>query len=119
MTNRIHDVSMSISRLTPTEAEIDITVQPETLSGATVARGRFVGPRCAYAATVEIAYPLRELSRTPPSAPTPNIILRGIIPEPCLWDAESPFVYRCEIELWQDGQLCDRKSTDYGLRTVK
>ena len=40
---------------------------------------------------------------------------RAIIPEPCLWDPESPFVYQCVLELWQDGQLCDQRSTEYGL----
>jgi hypothetical protein len=117
MANRIKDVSMFISRLTPTEAEVNITVFPESLSSTTQARGRLVGPRCAYAATVEIAHPLREQSRE--LTDTPRIVLRALIPEPCLWDSESPFVYRCQVELWQDGQLCDQKSNDYGLAKPK
>jgi hypothetical protein len=116
MTNRIKDMSMHIARLTPTEAEIHITVSPESLSYTTEVRGRFVGPRCTHAATIEIAYPLREQAR---DSNTPLIVLRTVVPEPCLWDAESPFVYRCEVELWQDGQLCDRKATDYGLATPR
>src|SRR5580700_4648237 len=107
MANRIKDISMHISRLTPTEAEINITVRPEALAATTEVRGRFVGPRCAFAATVEIAHPLREYSREHDSAASPRLILRAIIPEPCLWDPESPFLYRCEVELWQNGQLCD------------
>jgi beta-galactosidase len=115
MANCIKDISMQILRLTPTEAEINIILRPETLSSTTEARGRFVGPRCAFAATVEIAHPLREHAREHDAAGSPRLILRAIVPEPCLWDPESPFVYRCEVELWQDGQLCDRKAVDYGL----
>jgi hypothetical protein len=117
MANRIKDMSLSISRLTPAEAEINITVFPEALSSATLARGRVVGPRCAYAVTVEIAYPFREQARH--STDPPSIVLRALIPEPCLWDPESPFVYRCHVELWQDGQPCDERSMDYGLARPK
>jgi hypothetical protein len=116
MTNRIKEVSILVPRLTPTEAEIHISVLPETLSATTEVRGRFVGPRCALASTVEIAYPLREHSRG--NDPSPHIILRGIVPEPCLWDPESPFLYRCMVELWQDGELCDQRAVDYGLATA-
>jgi beta-galactosidase/beta-glucuronidase len=113
MANQIKEMSVSVVRLSPAEAEIHIRLVPASISAGTEARGRVVGPRCARAATVEIAYPLREHSRRLESPP--QIVLRAIIPEPCLWDAESPFVYQCIVELWQDGQIGDRRSTEYGL----
>jgi len=108
---------MLVSRLTPTEAEIHIKIHVESLGVTTQARGKLVGPRCAYASTVEIAYPLREISRACDPAEVAHITLRAIIPEPCLWDPQSPFLYRCVVELLEDGQICDERSADYGLAT--
>src|SRR5579864_1387677 len=103
MSNRIKDISIKNVRVNPVQADIDVTVYPETLSAKTEVRGRLVGPTCVKASTVEVAYPLRECGRKLES--TPDISLRAIIPEPCLWDQESPFLYRLVLELWQDGEL--------------
>ncbi len=113
MPNRIKDMSVFIVRLDAVEAEIQIKVSPEFISDRTEARGRVVGPRCTRASTIEIAYPLREQSRR--LEPGPEIVLRAIIPEPCLWDEESPFLYQCVVELREQGQRCDERSLDYGL----
>jgi len=117
MSNRITHMSMLVSRLSAAEAEIHIKIYVESVAATTHARGKLVGPRCAYAATVEIAHPLREISRACDPAEAAHITLRAIIPEPCLWDRESPFVYRCVVELLHDGQICDERSADYGLAT--
>jgi hypothetical protein len=42
---------------------------------------------------------------------------RVVIPEACLWDPESPFLYQGVIELWQDGQRCDQVIRTHGLRS--
>jgi beta-galactosidase/beta-glucuronidase len=101
-------------RVNPVQADIDVTVFPQELLTSTQVRGRIVGPSCEYASTVEVAYPFREYSR---DLQTPaKVILRAIIPEPCLWDQESPFLYRVVLELWQDGQQCDQKSLMHAIR---
>ena len=37
-----------------------------------------------------------------------NIELRVVIPEPCWWESNKPFLYEGPLELWQDGQFCER-----------
>src|SRR5262249_43127631 len=77
--------------------------------------GRFNGPICAYASTVEVAYPLRRLPQPVPDLP---LARRVIIPEPSQWDPVSPFLYHSTIELWQDGDMHQRLQSWHGLRTV-
>jgi beta-galactosidase/beta-glucuronidase len=113
MSNRIKDVSIKNVRVNPVQADIDVTVYPETLSATTAVRGRLVGPSCVNTSTVEVAYPVRETSREKEA--TPLISLRAIIPEPCLWDEQSPFLYKLILELWQDGKLCDQKSLMHAI----
>jgi hypothetical protein len=114
MSNRIKYIFVKNARVSPVQADIDVTVYPETLSSGIEVRGRLVGPTCVYASTVEVAYPLRESSREKES--TPHISLRAIIPEPSLWDQKSPFLYRLVLELWQDGKLCDQKSLMHAIK---
>jgi hypothetical protein len=117
MTNRIQRISI-MERLDPVEADVWISVYPERLTSDTQLRGRLVGPRCPYATTVEIAYPLREHSREYESTGTPRLTVRAVIPEASFWDPESPFLYQGTVELWQGGERCDQVQVSHGLRTL-
>jgi hypothetical protein len=115
MSNRILHVSLRDRSLVPTEVEVHVTVEPERLDGATEVRGRLMGPRCRFAATVEVAYHLRRILM-PTSRPA--ITLKAIIPEASLWEPETPHLYTGPIELWQDGIRCEVVPVRHGLRTV-
>ena len=45
--------------------------------------------------------------------------IRLHIPEPKLWDIDSPELYRCEIMLYDGDTLLDSDHADFGLRTVR
>jgi hypothetical protein len=113
MNNGIRHLEVRDRSVVPAEAEMWITVVPERQTAGTEVRGRLMGPRCLYAATVEVAYPLRPLPR--PGAET-GITSRVVVPEASLWEPESPFLYEGFVELWQDGTLCERVSIRHGLR---
>jgi hypothetical protein len=119
MANRITDLTVRDGRLSPTEADVFVGVYPDELTSDTVIRGRLTGPSCPYAATVEIAYPLREFSREYASTGVPHILARAVIPEPNWWDPKSPFLYRGFVELWQADQCRDRREWHHGLRVVR
>ena len=76
-----------------------------------------MGPRCHYATTVEVAYPLRPFRRRPEGLP--DLSRRVVIPEPSLWEPESPLLYEGPIELWEEGRLCDQVHVIHGLRTLR
>jgi hypothetical protein len=111
--NKLRQITMQVRRLSPAEAEVWLLIEPETLTPTTEVRGRLVGPRCPGVTTIEVAYPLQPVNR---QVGVPPLSQRAIIPDPSLWEPGRPFVYHADIELWQDGQLCDAMETDYGLR---
>jgi hypothetical protein len=117
MTNSIRRVYLQNRVLNPAEAEIWVTAAAEEGTATTELRGRLTGPRCSYATTVEVAYPLRPLPRPVEGLAGPT--MRVVIPEPSWWDPVSPFLYDGSIELWQDGERCDAVQVRHGLRSVR
>ena len=115
VTTRIQQITVANRRVDPAQAEIVISIQVENLTQATRAAGRLVGPKCRYAATVEVAYPMQVSSGLTPDSNSAHLWLRVVIPEPCLWDPESPFVYDGCVELYDEGKLCDRREFLHGL----
>jgi hypothetical protein len=103
--------------LNPAEAEVRITVTPTELLPDGEMRGRLVGPRCHYATTIEVAYPLRPLSDSP--LERGELAARVIIPEPSLWDPESPFLYQGCAEVWADGKRWCEVDIIHGLRVLQ
>jgi hypothetical protein len=99
--------------LTPAEAEVWISVRAADAAGEFAVRGRLLGPRCAYASTVEVAYPLRPLSRAPDAL---GATARVLIPEPSFWDPESPFLYEGPVTVWEQERLCFEGPIRHGLR---
>jgi hypothetical protein len=113
MLNRIRDVVVMNHRLDPVDTELAIHVLLETLTPATEIRGRLTGPRCAYSSTIEIAYSVRAIQRSD------HIELQVVIPEPSWWEPETPFLYVGSIELWQEGEFCQRIAIGHGIRWLQ
>jgi hypothetical protein len=74
-----------------------------------------MGPRCPYAATVEVAYPLRELEQNSGQGGATSILLRTVIPEPSMWDPESPFLYSGPLGIWQGDTLLEQQTMQLGF----
>jgi hypothetical protein len=117
MANRIRFVEVRNLVLNPAEAELSVRLIPERSHERAEVRGRFSGPVCAYSSTVEVAYPLQSLVGRPDDLG--NLHKRVVIPEPSWWEPVSPFLYNASIELWEDGQLCDRVEMQRGLRALR
>jgi hypothetical protein len=114
MANSIRELALHDRSRDPAEAEIWVSVVPERITSSTEVRGRLMGPRCVYSSTVEVAYPLKPFAR--PLEGWPGIVRRVVIPEASLWDPLCPFLYEGPVELWEDGQLCERVEVRHGLR---
>jgi hypothetical protein len=113
----IQRVEIRNRRLSPAEAEVWVSVIPGRPSATAEVRGRLVGPRCLYASTVEVAYPLRPLGRQPQDALA--LTVRAVIPEPSLWDPQSPFLYQGTAEFWQHDVCRGTESFRWGLRELQ
>jgi hypothetical protein len=109
MANRIRDVHVVNHRFDPHETELRVHVELDELTPTTQIKGRLMGPRNVYASTVEVAYPMREVERGA------QIVLRVVIPEPSWWEPKTPFLYQGPLELWQDGECCERRVISHGI----
>ncbi|MBL8800248.1 MAG: hypothetical protein JNM56_40580 [Planctomycetia bacterium] len=106
-----------LQALTPTEADVRVTLVSQDLLADQEASGRFVGPRSHYASTVEVAYPLKPLPRLP-EQPT-RLTGRLLIPEPCFWEPATPFVYQGHVAVRLRGQRWFEAPLTLGLRTLQ
>ncbi len=114
MNRRIESVRTANLKLTPTSAEVLIAVRLASELHNPEFRGRLMGPRCRYASTVEVAFPIQPLERL-----TDRVwACRVVIPEPNWWDLTSPFLYQGPIELWQDGRLIEQVDISHGSRVL-
>ncbi len=110
MSNRIVQVMLIDHNLVPASAELRVQIIPEYCDSKTQLRGRCMGPRCRFAATIEVAYPLRPLDA---------LSARILIPEASLWEPLSPHLYLGRLELWQDEQRVDTVEVRHGLRRLQ
>jgi hypothetical protein len=109
MSERIRHIGIEQRRLDAAEAELLVSV--ELTPGPSVeVRGRWVGPRCAWQSTLEVAYPLRPLDSAGKC--------RVIIPDPARWEPATPFLYAGIVEFWADGQRLERRTLEHGLATL-
>jgi hypothetical protein len=113
MSNRILQLSLTVPPPTPAQAEVRLALVPERLTPTTEVRGRLMGPRCHFSTTVEVAYPFRPAEQAPG-----ELRLRAIVPEPSLWEPQTPFLYEGPVELWQDGARCQAVRVRRGLRAL-
>jgi hypothetical protein len=114
--NRIRQVVVRNRVLDPASSELWVTISLERWTATTEVRGRLMGPRCPYATTVEVAYPLRQLPGM--AEGVPECTRRVLIPEASFWDPVSPFLYQGPVELWEGGGLQDTVQVSHGLRVL-
>jgi hypothetical protein len=114
MSETAASIRKHIVRLTPAEAEIRFLVTCPALGNDLHVRGRLMGPRCPYASTVEVAYPLKEIERAAGPGKT-DILLKTIIPEPSMWDPQSPFLYSGPVGIWQRDDMLEQQTVQVGF----
>jgi hypothetical protein len=114
MSNRIRNAIVQVRRLSAAEAELWVTVTVDSVTPTMELRGRFTGPRCPGVTTVEVAYPLRPVSR--PGAPANTLTARVLIPEPNFWTETTPYVYERRLELWENGVMVCTETGATGLK---
>lgn len=107
-------VEILTTRYDPAETEITLTVlldDPE--ANGWELKGRLAGPSTPLAETVEVAYPLRAIV-----AEDGLLRARVVIPDPCIWSPETPFLYHGPVEVWQHGQLRASTQVQHGIKEV-
>jgi hypothetical protein len=67
--------------------------------------GKVSGPYCVYAHTLAATIPLRSLGPRSVAGAGDSLLAEAILPDPCFWSSELPFLYRVQVELQERGRV--------------
>jgi hypothetical protein len=75
--------------------------------------GRLIGPECEFAHTLPARIPIihRDASQM-------TLLAEAIVPDPCFWTPELPFLYRAEIQLQRGDELLASWQRTVGIRRL-
>ncbi|MFL5329340.1 MAG: hypothetical protein ACJ8C4_10530 [Gemmataceae bacterium] len=108
-------ITTQIIRLSATIAEVLIHADfDHGIDAETTLAGRLYGPRCPGTETIEIAYPIRAIPAEP--AHPQRRSARVVIPEPNLWEKQTPFTYVGTVEISTGGTKTADIPIELGLR---
>lgn len=82
-----------------------------------VLTGRVSGPTCEYARTLPATVSFVKPGRVA-AAGAETLVIEAILPDPCFWSQETPFVYRAELELKSGGQSIASAERLFGIRPL-
>jgi hypothetical protein len=74
--------------------------------------GEIIGPFCEYARTLSARIPLVD------HGGAPSALAEAIIPDPCFWTPELPFLYRARIELKRGTTSVAEIEQSFGIRRL-
>lgn len=79
--------------------------------------GNIIGPRCKYSSTLQTKIPFRHRGFTPCGYRT-ALLAEAVVPDPCYWSSELPFLYRAVGEV--TGDVAGPQSFDqtFGIRSI-
>lgn len=84
--------------------------------------GRVVGPVCEYSRTLPAAISFmkqRRLGEGSASAGSASaILIEAIVPDPCFWSPELPFLYRAEFSLTRGERVLATLERGFGIRPL-
>lgn len=108
-------ITTTVARLSAALAEVLIQADfPKSVALSWRLSGQVTGPRCPGSETIEIAFPIRSIDADKRFAH--RVLGRIVIPEPNLWEAETPFVYGGMLEI-RDGQtVVTTLPIEFGLK---
>lgn len=101
-----------VGQASPAEAEVFVRLPAELVRAGWSIRGRTMGPWCEYASTLAARIPLVPVSDGTKS------LWRAIVPDPCFWTPEMPFLYRLEMELYRGAETIPCHERTIGIRPL-
>jgi hypothetical protein len=105
-------VDIFFGAASPAEARIYARLElsaDETAAGYRLI-GRVVGPECAFSHTLPARMPMMDRSDGK------QLLVEAVVPDPCFWTPELPFLYRVQIELRRGGETIEKSERLIGIR---
>lgn len=81
-------------------------------AGAGLALGGYLrGPHCLYSTTLPATIRLTD------AGPGDSLLAKALVPDPCYWSEELPFLYDVHVELLRDGAVIASADRALGMRS--
>jgi hypothetical protein len=74
--------------------------------------GHLIGPECEFAHTLSARIPFVHRPADE------SLLAEAIVPDPCFWTPELPFLYRAVLELWQSDESSVKIVRQIGIRRL-
>jgi hypothetical protein len=74
--------------------------------------GRLIGPQCEFAHTLSARIPFVDRSSEQ------SLLAEAVVPDPCFWTPELPFLYRAVIEVQREGEVIASCERAFGIRRL-
>jgi hypothetical protein len=94
------------------EARVYARLTSGELRGDEQLVGTVVGPRCAYSHTLSASIPLVARGKHP------SLLAEAIVPDPCFWSPDLPFLYDARIELRRGSEVAGSITRTFGIRPL-
>jgi hypothetical protein len=105
------------------EARVYARLGGDEFAGTRIA-GRLIGPECRFAQTLPAAIPFRECTHHAPrdemtEGKSHNLapLAQAIVPDPCFWTPDLPFLYRAQLEIHGGGAV-EKIDRLFGIRRL-
>jgi hypothetical protein len=99
------------------EARVYARVPGDRVPMDCVLTGRVVGPVCEYSRTLSATVPFVARRSAGASDDAP-LLAEAIVPDPCFWSQDLPFLYRAEVELRRGSEVLEADERTFGIRPL-
>lgn len=100
------------------EARVYARMASEGLPPASVLTGRVVGPTCEYSHTLSATIPFAARRAAMLADDVPPLLAEAIVPDPCFWSSELPFLYQAHVELRDGNEVSASEERFFGIRSL-
>lgn len=97
-------------------ARVYARLADESMTDNCCLTGRVIGPTCPYSHTLSATIPLRAKSARESAGGA--LLAEAVVPDPCFWTTELPFLYRVELELRRGDEVLASAQRLLGIRRL-
>jgi hypothetical protein len=88
------------------------------LPAACTLTGSVVGPTCEQSHTLTATIPFAARRAAVIADEMPPLLAEAIVPDPCFWSGELPFLYQAKLELRHGNELLANEQRPFGIRPL-
>ena len=111
---------------TPAEARVYVRLEMPGMPSNLTLSGKLSGPFCRYSQTLPLTVPLHVIKGDPKVGLLPAgdgggpqaLLAEVVIPDPCFWMPDLPFIYRVQLELRRGTEIIDKAERVLGVRRL-